>query len=401
MNDDLLRFAVENGMLDMDALRGQMEKVEREKLLNKNPYKPYVDKNGFWCVYLPDDAKPSKRILKRRKTRKELEDVMISYWKKEEDNPTVKDVFLDWINGKKNRNEISVTTHDRYLRQFEQCFSSIKDKRIKNISECDVEDFVLSVIYEKRLTPKGFGNFRTLCYGLFRLAKKRSYVSYGIYQVFKEMEIPKKALRREVKPEEDEVFSEEETEKITLYLTEHQDLRNLGILLMFKTGLRVGELAALKKEDVKGGVIHVCRTEICHDGDKKGSPRVYEVMDHPKTDAGIRDVVLSNNGIAILKRIRLMSGSGEWLLEECGERIKTYRYRNRLRIICDTLGIKRKSPHKIRKEVATVMLDGGAPEGMITSQLGHTDIQTTKNHYYRNRKSESRKREILNEIDEL
>lgn len=67
----------------------------------------------------------------------------------------------------------------------------------------------------------------------------------------------------------------------------------LGILLLFKTGLRISELAALKKCDISDNAIHVNRTEICYE-DANGN-RVYEVRDFPKTEVGIRDAVIPSN----------------------------------------------------------------------------------------------------------
>lgn len=49
---------------------------------------------------------------------------------------------------------------------------------------------------------------------------------------------------------EKEVFNEDEVPVIKEYLQNHPDKRNLGILLTFQTGLRVGELAALKSSDL-------------------------------------------------------------------------------------------------------------------------------------------------------
>lgn len=392
----LLQKAIENGMLDEDAIYQQIKMKEREQILALNPYKPYQS-GGSWYVYLPGDE---KRILKKRKSLKELEDVIISFWKRKQENPTIEALFQEWILAKFSREEISKTTKDRYERQFTQCFKTIKDVNVKSITDYDLEEFILNVIYQEKLTSKGFGNFRTLCFGIFKLAKKKKYISFSVIQVFEELEISKNAFREDIKSDEDQVFTEEETPIIVSYLEEHADVKNLGLLLTFKSGVRVGELAALKKEDVRENVLHVCRTEIRYDGEEKGTA-VYEVRNRPKTKAGIRDVVLSDKAMPILKRIEQMSSNGEWLFEIQGERVLTYQFRNRLRWVCKKVGIKPKSPHKIRKEVATAMLDHGVPEGMIMTQLGHTDIQTTKTHYYRNRKSEAEKKRILNEIEEL
>lgn len=62
------------------------------------------------------------------------------------------------------------------------------------------------------------------------------------------------------------------------YLTEHQDAKNLGILLMFVTGIRVGELVALKNNSLSGGCIKIRRTETkCFDYEE--GKNVYDVKE--------------------------------------------------------------------------------------------------------------------------
>jgi len=60
------------------------------------------------------------------------------------------------------------------------------------------------------------------------------------------MEIPKKAFRKTIKTEEKEVFSVAEIPVIVSYLSNNPDIWNLALLLQFLTGMRVGEVVALR-----------------------------------------------------------------------------------------------------------------------------------------------------------
>lgn len=51
-------------------------------------------------------------------------------------------------------------------------------------------------------------------------------------------------------------------------------------------------------------------------------------------------------------------------------------------MICDRIGIGERSIHKARKTYATKLIDGNVPESVIKTQMGHTDIRTTLDHYY-------------------
>ena len=200
---------------------------KRKELIEKHPYSIWKGKEGLWHTYLPDTEK--KRIHKRSSTRQGIEDIVADYWKEQMENPTVKDIYEQWITGKLSREEI----------------------------------FILNIIHEKNLTAKGYSNLRTLIYGIFKLAKKKKYIDFSITEVISDMEISRKAFRRNQQPDEALVFSEEETDQIIQYIISSQlDLINLGLLLAFKTGVRPGELAALQKEDLLDRSVDVHRTEI-------------------------------------------------------------------------------------------------------------------------------------------
>ena len=62
---------------------------------------------------------------------------------------------------------------------------------------------------------------------------------------------------------------EDEIPLIVGYLREHPDIWNLGLLLQFQTGARIGEIAALKKEDIRKQSILIRRTEVKVKVDKK------------------------------------------------------------------------------------------------------------------------------------
>lgn len=51
-------------------------------------------------------------------------------------------------------------------------FVEFGKRKIKNITEIEVEDFILNAIGEFSLTSKAFSNLRTIVYGVFKRAKK-------------------------------------------------------------------------------------------------------------------------------------------------------------------------------------------------------------------------------------
>ena len=173
-------------------------------------------------------------------------------------------------------------------------------------------------------------------------------------------------------------------------------------LLTFVTGLRVGELVTLKHEDLKENYISIRRTETRYDDPENNGRCKYDVKEFPKTKAGVRDVAIPKDFQFLLSKMKIMNPFGEYIFtDEAGRRITSNVIRRRLTRICNSLGIYRKSPHKIRKTVNTIMMDYKLDDNLIMGQLGWSNITTGKIHYHRNRKSIEKKVDIISSIPEF
>lgn len=178
---------------------------------------------------------------------------------------------------------------------------------------------------------------------------------------FDELDLSKNIFTiREKKTDAEEVYSEEEIPIIKEYLLKKDSLRYLGILLVFVTGLRVGELAALKPEDIRlkenSGTIHVCRTEVHYNEEKEPGKRknVVRVQEFAKSEAGNRKIIVNSFAVQILRRIQeLNADPKEFLFEENGKRIKIQGFSRALRQTCENLEIPFRPMHKIRKTYGT------------------------------------------------
>lgn len=393
-----MRNALEYDILDLDKIRVALDMQKKYELLSMHPYKIYQGKDGKFYTYLSDEKKG--RIFKKKNTREEIEKVVLDYWKQQIENPTIQDVFEEWNNRKLELKKISQPTHLRNKQTFQRHYSEIKDKKIKSVSPEFLEDFLEEQIPQHQLTAKGFNNLKTLTRGFFKRAKKRNLIDFNIETIFMEMDLSEREYKKTIKEDYQEVFNEEETEKMLAYLYNHLDLRNLGILLMFVTGIRVGELTALKHEDIEGNIIKIRRTATRY-YDANTEKYIYAVKDSPKSDAGIRTVIVPLQYAWLMQKIRLQNPFSEYIFVENGKQFTTNCFRSRLRTICRKLNIFPKSPHKIRKTYGTILLDNNIDEKFIIGQMGHTNITTTETHYHRNRKTLEKKAEILSRIPDF
>ena len=264
----------------------------------------------------------------------------------------------------------------------------------------EIESFLEKEIAEKHLSAKAFSNLKGLTKGILKRAKKRGLISFSVENIFLEMDVSDRDFARTIKEDCQEIFDEEEMEKIEQYLIENLDIHNLGILLMFITGMRVGELAALKHGDWEEHSFRIRRTETRHRSED--GTYIYEVKEFPKTAAGVRTVVLPEAWFWIEEKIRSTNPHEEYIFVNAkGERMTTNCFRRRLERICNRLGIVKKSPHKIRKTYGSILLDNHVDNRLIMGQMGHTDIRCTETHYHRNRRSVQQKIQIMSAIPEL
>ncbi len=90
-----MHYALENGMIDLAYVQEQIELNKRKELLEKHPYRIWEGKDGKWYTYFPDND--AKRVLRKRKTKQDLEKLVCNFWEKKAENPTIHEIFNMWI----------------------------------------------------------------------------------------------------------------------------------------------------------------------------------------------------------------------------------------------------------------------------------------------------------------
>lgn len=384
---ELLKFAKENGMIDMHTIYMQKLEMDREEALKTHNYPIWQGStNSLWYTYLPDATKERGKKLVKRKSEKDIKEAIFKFYndkKHSKNNKTMNNVFYEWSKKKIEYNEICKGTYDRYLNDYGRFFESkeIGNMKIKDISEDYLEEFVKKTISECHLTTKSYSNMKTLLIGVFKYAKHMNYTDISINNFLKDLEISRRSFTKKSVCKELQVFKDKEIPLILNYIYEHPTVQNLGILLVFQTGIRSGELAALKFSDIEGNQMHIQRTEIKYKGDGKREC-IHEIADHTKTDAGDRYIILTDSALKTIELIKRSNPVGEYVMQIGYHRILSNSYNDILYRICDECHIPRRSMHKIRKTYGTTLIDGGVDESLVMLQMGHKDITTTKKYYY-------------------
>lgn len=390
LESEILKKALEDGIIDLPTIIKQVEMKERKKYLNAHKSKIW-ESCGYWFTYLPKEE--GSRLVKR-KSREALEDVIVDFYKADKSvEPYINDVFYMWLSKKIEYGEITKNTMNRYINDYDRFIkNSIIDKRVSKITEEELEDFIKTSIQKHKLTSKAWGNLRTLLYGIFKYSKKHGYTKISIKQFVADIEISRKSFSHNKKKDNEQVFTDNEIKMICdKILNGNYGAGGYGIIFAFYTGMRSGEISALKWSDIDDDFIHVWKTEIRYNENGK---TIYEVQEFPKTEAGIRTIVLTDECKFILEKLKGMNDS-EYIFSNNGERLHAYIFTNKLRRICKSLNITPRSLHKCRKTFASKLINANVDENIIKNQLGHTNIETTRKYYFFNNRCEQDAMEMV------
>ena len=316
--------------------------------------------------------------------------------------PTVRTVFYEWMDDRMEYREIQKGSYDRAVNDYKRFFASswFESKFICEITEDMLIKFIRDSIRDFELTAKAWQNLKGIILGIFKYAKFKKYTSFSISLFFSDFRIPKGMFHHTIVRDEEKVFTDEELAAIIHWINDdperRQNVKNLGILFCMFTGLRAGELSAIKFTDFYENVLEVSRTEIRY-RKEQGSYR-YEVRESTKGARGIRYIIVPPEGLKIIEEVRRINPDGPFVFMNDGYRVRGDRFSEKLKRICDYIEIPPRSLHCLRRTYASILIDGGCRDSLVTDQMGHTDIRTTLGHYYYRRKYLTENTEVINQV---
>ena len=180
-----------------------------------------------------------------------------------------------------------------------------------------------------------------------------------------------------------EVLTIANHKKILDYVRDNFSFRALGIYLCLTTGLRIGEICALRWDDIntQTGTLHVRRTiERIYiiDGEKKHTELV---INDPKTVNSIREIPLSAKALSLIKPLMKVVNPNFYILSNDSKPIEPRTYRAYYKRLMKSLNIPPIKFHGLRHSFATRCIESNCDYKTVSVLLGHSDISTTLNLY--------------------
>lgn len=377
-DSNLLNFAYTEGIIDMDSVQQSYMASKKDMVRKKHPFAitPPSSSNPRWQTYYK--GVNGQRKLIRAQTEDELISKLVPMYFKDVyiDKLTFYDLFKEWIAYKEDiaNSPNTITRHkQRYIKYFSE--SPLHNMKIRLITELQLERICNQIVREHHLSSKEWVNAKTILNGMFHYAIRQRYLDVNPMD---RIEITTKFRQIVKKTGRTQTYNTEELAELNEYLdemySETHDSSFLAVKFNFLVGLRVGELVAIKWEDLcEEHHIHIVREEI-----RNQTNNVREVVEHTKTNND-RYVILVPKAEAILDMI---PHDSEYIFTRNGERLTSRQINYVLEKYAERHGHITKSSHKMRKTYASMLNAKGVPIDAIREQLGHSNLSTTYGYIY-------------------
>lgn len=375
-NEELLKTAINCGILSLEDVRSQVEIMERQRseILKAHPYKIWESKDGKWYTYVADYSKPNNRRLIKKSSRDAIEDYIC-------DGPEVKIVPTTFGAAYKEWREV----HDRtlcsnsvvryetdYARFFEG--KSILGRNLATLTKSDIEAFIFESIRDQRLCPSAAKKLYEYMHDTILYALEKDYITRDPMQFLRMRDFTQRCYISE-RAKKEQTISKSDSEKILEQIQkDHNEkpdyIPSYAVEFAMLTAMRVGEIAALRWSDFseKGVIIVRCSEKFDRktgkyyiDDTKNRCERVVPVTDQMRRLLYL--VKVHGNGSEFI-----FGGIHADTISSCME--------NK----CKQAGVMYHGIHACRKTINSNMKRYGASGMMACSILGNTEEVNAK-HY--------------------
>ena len=242
-----------------------------------------------------------------------------------------------------------------------------------SLPEQSVQAFVLHKI-ESGLSTKSVKDILIVLKMVMKFGVKKEWMTYYEWDIKYPPSSENKVL---------DVLSVTNHRKILNHIQSHFTFMGLGIYISLSTGLRIGEICALKWSDINvtDGILAVNRTiERIYiiEGEKKHTELVINT---PKTKNSCREIPMNKELLGMLKPLKKVVNDDYYILTNDERPTEPRTYRNYYKRVMEKLDIPKLKYHGLRHSFATRCIEVGCDYKTVSVLLGHSNISTTLNLY--------------------
>ena len=279
--------------------------------------------------------------------------------------PEAEELFFAEREQKRKLKESTVSRYRYMVRQYIQPQLGVAP--LYTLTEERVAAFY-QMLQAQGLSAKSTRDVGILLRAILRTAAKRGCFCTGV-----NAELPV------CKKQQVEIFTEPEIVRLAHYIVNEPDLTGIGILLALNSGLRLGELCALRWSDIDlhAGFLRV----------EREVQRLYEkgctrlIVQPPKSESSCRRIPLPADMLSLLAAHKPKNADGICLLTETAAPLEPRTMQNRYRALLKRAGIPYRNFHALRHTYATRCIEQNVDTKSVSELLGHSDVRITLQTY--------------------
>lgn len=287
---------------------------------------------------------------------------------------TLQFVLNDWLKNNRIRYKLSTYTKYKYIID-KHILPKLGREKIGSLHISKINSFL-----DEKMNIEGLKDNATLSASYVR-TMALIIDSALKYAVSEELCVPIKSPIKKpiVKKEQIQTLSCSECDCLMEYCYTNLNDTNIGILISLNTGLRIGEICALKWSDIDiySHLLHVNHTMSRLKDEKNNWKWIVEV---PKTQASVRIVPISKRLFEALMKLK-ESTISDYVVSDCKSFINPRTYEYRFHAKMRESKVRDINFHVLRHTFATRCVEGGMDIKTLSELLGHSNVSITLSTY--------------------
>jgi len=338
----------------------------------------YKRKDGRWeGRILKPDGKYQSVYAQTYREVKERKNHYKEYLKRKEDKApdsarSASAQFKLWLNSVSGR--VKASTYENYYRCIYKYVIPYFIRGGDQITEVRVGQLVTSICGDPSLSEA----YKRKILSIFKTALREILKDADGASILANVRLPKAEIA------DIEVFSVKEQRLVENAALLAEDRRALGILLCFYTGIRLGELCALKwgDLDLEAGTVSIARTVSRTKNFTQARGKSALLIGMPKSRKSVRKIPLPAFLTELSKDLRMRTENEAcYVLSGTRTPIEPRTYQKLYKRILARAGVKDRKFHVIRHTFATRALELGVDIKTLSELLGHSSVTITLNIY--------------------
>lgn len=414
----LLQFAIDNGIISISDIRRTKDMRDKNEILKLHKYAIWKSDDGIWYTYVPDATKKKGFAQRKRRSESELKEAIVDYYiknskylktktekkelkRKKNSKHSFCVMFTELLTFKSEIVGVSDNTLDKYAVDYKRYFedTEIECESIQQLDDEKITMFVIRRIKDLKLSKRAGNDMINYMRMVFDRGVKKKIITINPFQYIDKIIFNKHYTQSNNKSVEKRTISQTETVCLNQRFQYYHENKPryipiYAVELASLTGFRVGELAALRWDKIKNGMIFI-------DSSEKYNRKTKEYYIDTTKNGKERSFPVTQEIQMVLDAVRAVETKYGYLSEfvfsnEKG-RIHNQIISDCARNSCIYMGMEAKSIHTHRRTVSSRMKCNGVATPIVASLMGHTE-EVNKNNYTYDVSSAKQKVEIVSRI---